>query len=207
MNVIFLIRRGLIGRQTLKQLASKLSKSCSKSGGLVFFDTLFFPSRKLRALKTLNSLIGGKFEAGLYFWFSFFPCLGTVSRYEPRTEPAADAWILADLRNLGSFASERQLWQLPRKQGSAQLCSGLSTPILVVDLSVLLYPGCPTDGFSFPWTRVRVIRQAPACWEKVLQKVPIHQPLSLKPSHWPSGCHLQLHTTHLRPPGLPLPRL
>jgi len=30
----------LIGKRTLKQLASELSKSCSKSGGLVYFDTL-----------------------------------------------------------------------------------------------------------------------------------------------------------------------
>lgn len=40
MNGVFLIRRGLISEQTLKQLVGELSKSCSKSGALVFSDTL-----------------------------------------------------------------------------------------------------------------------------------------------------------------------
>lgn len=59
--------------------------------------------------------------------------------------------ILADLRkgrNLGFLASERQLWQLPHKQGSAQLCFGSSKPILVVDLCVS--QAVPMLDFHFP---------------------------------------------------------
>lgn len=47
MNGLFLIRRDLIGRQTLTHLASELGKFCSKPGGLAFFDTLaIFPLKE-----------------------------------------------------------------------------------------------------------------------------------------------------------------
>lgn len=72
MNVIFLIRRGLIGRQTLKQLASELSKSCSKSGGLVYFDTLtIFPLKETVSFKNPKQPNNRKVQGWLVF--SLFP--------------------------------------------------------------------------------------------------------------------------------------
>lgn len=77
MNVIFLIRRVLIGRQTLKQLASEPGKSCSKSGGLVFFDALtIFSLKDTVSFKNRKQPNSRKVQG----WpvFSLFPCMSVV---------------------------------------------------------------------------------------------------------------------------------
>lgn len=76
MNGLFLIRRGLIGRQTLTQLASELSKSCSKPGGLAFFDTLtIFPLKETVNFENPKEPKSREVWRWLIFWlFPFTLC-------------------------------------------------------------------------------------------------------------------------------------
>lgn len=182
MNGLFLIRRGLIGRQTLTQLTSKLGKSCSKPGGLAFFDILtIFPLKETVNFENPKEFKSRKVWGWLIFLLfssSLCTCILKV-RNKNKTSSGGLCFGRAQKGwNLGIFALEWQLWQHPCKQGSVQLCFGLSKMIFMVSSFTLFYPGCPTVGFSFPWGQGWANRHPGGC-KRSLRRLPPNSPTSL----------------------------